>query len=82
MGKTMLAGRKIRVRVYRSIRSKTYKLVANGHVMFVAPDVVKTKEGEIVAVGSYAKTFYDAIALRNTNLLRQAMQNALYILNL
>jgi hypothetical protein len=69
------------IRVYRSIRSKTYKLVVNGHVLFVAPDVVKTK-GEIIAVGSYAKTFYDAIALRNTNLLRQAIQNALYILNL
>ncbi len=78
----MATTRRIRVRVYRSIRSKIYMLVANGHAMFVAPDVVKTKEGEIVAVGSYAKTFYDAIALRNTNLLRQAIQNVLYVLNL
>ncbi len=77
----MLTGR-VKIRVYRSIRSKTYKLVVNGHVMIVAPDIVKTKEGEIVAVGSYAKTFYDAIALRNTNLLRQAIQNVLYVLNL
>jgi len=77
--------RRVKIRVYRSITSKTYKLVVNltpQTVIFVAPDVVKTKEGEIVAVGSHAKTFYDAIALRNTSLLRQAMQNALYILNL
>jgi hypothetical protein len=75
-----MSTRKTKIRVYRT--KNMYKVVYNDEYVFYVTPVMVHKEGEVIAVGNYAKAFYDAIAFRNTSLLRSVLQNMLYILNL
>jgi len=76
MGKTMLTGK---VRVYRSNVSRKYKVVYNGHKLYITPLEVKTEDGTTIAVGNIAALLFWSIMMRNENVLRELLPRMIYV---
>jgi hypothetical protein len=81
MDKTMPTGRKIRVRIYKSITSEKYKIILPGIELVVTPQMVHSN-GEVIAVGTTATSLYWAIMLRNKNTLRSMLPTLLEVTKL